>query len=37
MASAAAIYSEIAQIERLIDSPEGKGKLTALKSAHRKL
>lgn len=35
--SANEIFREITQIEALIASPESKGKLTALKSYHRKL
>ena len=31
------IFTEIMQIEQIIDSPEAKGKLTTLKSYHRKL
>tara|TARA_R110000868_G_scaffold278784_1_gene538897 strand:+ start:550 stop:693 length:144 start_codon:yes stop_codon:yes gene_type:complete len=37
MTEAANLYREIAQIEALIESPEGKGKLTVLKAYHRKL
>ena len=37
MQSASEIFYQIVEIERQIESGEAKGKLTALKAAHRKL